>query len=175
MEFFVLVAAAGVFALTHLANGWVFQTFELSPHISWVYIPAFLRLLYVLVLGGVNGFIAIFLGGVLLSLSASEPAIVVLSNNVCSSLAPVLACLAFEHWRHRAVNLSSLQDLVQVTLVYCILNAVLHHLTWWIVDPSQWHAPLQVASMVMGDFFGCLIGVGLMKATIDRFGLPSGR
>jgi hypothetical protein len=27
--------------------------------------------------------------------------------------------------------------------------------------------------MATGDLFGCLIGVGLMKAAIDRFGLPS--
>lgn len=172
MEITVLVAAAGIYALTHWANGWVFQSFEISPHISWVYMPAFLRLFYVLVLGRVNGFIALFFGGVLLSLSFAERGIVMLSNNVCASLAPVLACIAFERWHGRAVSLSALRDLLQVTLVYCLLNALLHHLTWFIVDPLQWQEPLQVAGMVMGDFFGCLIGVGLMKAAIDRFGLP---
>ncbi len=175
MEFVLILSAAALYAVTHRLNGWLFQWVEISNHISWVYMPAFLRLLYVLVLGRVNGFIAIFWGGLMLSSAFAEPGIVMLANNVCAALAPVLACIAIARWHQRDVNLNSLGDLMQLTIVYCLFNALLHHLTWFIVDPLQWHDASQVAGMVMGDFFGCLIGVGLMKAAIDRFGLPQVR
>jgi ABC-type anion transport system duplicated permease subunit len=172
MEFVLILFSAVFYALAHLFNSWLFHWIEISNHISWVYLPGFLRLFYVLVLGRVNGFIAIFLGGMLLANPNAEPGIVMLANNVCSALAPVLACIAFERWRGRTVSLSSLKDLLQFTVIYSILNTVLHHLTWFILDASQWHEPLQVATMVLGDLFGAVIGVGLMKAAIERFGLP---
>jgi hypothetical protein len=177
MEFVLILVSAAFYALAHLLNGWLFHWFEISNHISWVYLPGFLRLFYVLVLGRVNGFIAIFSGGLILANFNPnvEPGIVMLANNACSALAPVLACIVFARWHGRTVRLSSLKDLLQFTVIYSILNTVLHHATWFILDTSQWHEPLQVASMALGDFFGALIGVGLMKAAIDRFGLPQAR
>ena len=175
MEFVLILVAAAVFALVHILNGWMFQWVEISNHISWVYLPAFLRLFYVLVLGRVNAFIAIFTGGVLLATQFSEPGIVMLGNNVSAGLAPVLASIAVERWNQRPIGLNSIRDLLQLSIVYCLLNALLHHVVWFIVDPSQWREPVQIAGMAMGDFFGCLIGVGLMKAAIDRFGLPTWR
>lgn len=175
MEFVLILVAGAFFALVHIFNGWLFQWVEISNHISWVYLPAFLRLFYVLVLGRVNGFIAIFAGGLMLATQFSEPGIVMLANNVCAGLAPVLASIAVQRWNQRAIGLDSIRDLLQFSVVYCALNALLHHVVWFIVDPSQWREPLQIAGMVMGDFFGCVIGVGLMKAAIDRFGLPTWR
>lgn len=172
MEFVLILAAAACYALAHVLNGWLFHWIEVSNHISWVYLPGFLLLFYVLVLGRVNGFVAIFLGGMLLANPNDEPGIVMLANNVCSGLAPVLACIVFERWYGRKVGLSSLKELFQFTVIYALLNTVLHHVTWSILDTSQWHGPLQVAGMALGDFLGALIGVGLMKAAIDRFGLP---
>jgi len=173
MEFVVIAAAAVVFALVHLFNGWIFQWVEISAHISWIYLPAFLRLFYVLVLGRVNGFIAIFVGGLLLATQFPEPGIVMLANNVCAALVPVVACIAVERWHRRAIDLSSVRDLLQLSVLYSVLNALLHHTVWYILDTLQWHGRTELAGMVMGDFVGCLMGVGLMKAAVDRFGLPS--
>jgi len=172
MEFVLILAAGAFYALAHVLNSWLFHWVEISNHITWVYLPGFLRLLYVLVLGRLNGFIAIFLGGLMLANVNAESGMLVLANNVCSGIAPVLACVAFERLHGRMVGLSSLKDLLQFTVIYSVLNTVLHHLTWFILDASQWHEPLQVATMALGDFLGALIGVGLMKAAIDRFGLP---
>ena len=174
MEFLLILVMAAFFALVHIFNGWLFQSFEMTPHVAWVYLPAFLRLFYVLVMGRLNGYIAIFLGGLLLASQYEGLNGLSILNNACSASAPVLACVGFEQWQRRRVNLSSLRDLLQFTVMYCVLNALLHHVMWALFDPSQWRDPLQVASMVTGDFLGCLIGVGLMKAAIDRFGLPQG-
>ena len=164
---------AAFFAVVHVANGWLFQSLEITSHVSWVYLPAFLRLFYVLVMGRLNGFIAIFAGGLMLGVHNEGLTVLSMINNACSAASPVLACVIFEFWHRRRVALSSLHDLLQFTLVYCLLNALLHHFVWSLFDNAQLREPLQAAIMVTGDLLGCLIGVGLMKAAIDRFGLPS--
>ncbi len=172
MEYLLILAMAVIYALANLANSWLFQSFEISSQISWVYLPAFLCLLFVLVLGRVNGFLSILLGGFLLVSQTEGLNILTVLNSVLAALAPVLACVCFQRWHRRQIELSSLRDLLQLMVVYCMLNALLHHLIWALFAPSQWHQPLQILVMMTGDLLGCLIGVGLMKAAIDRFGLP---
>jgi len=174
LEFILILVCACVYAAVHMGNAWLFQWLEISSHISWVYLPAFLRLFYILVLGRLNGFLAIFVGGLILNSSFDEPTFTAIFNNVCSGLSPILACVCFERWHRRRVQLSAWSDLLQLTVIYCLVNALVHHLSWAALDPSQFHERLQLAAMVVGDFLGCLVGVGLMKAAIDRFGLPQG-
>jgi hypothetical protein len=175
MEFLMIFAAAALYAVVRMTNDWLFQSFEISAQINWIYLPAFLRVFYVLVLGRVNGFLAIFFGGLMLGQATFSTPIHWLANNVGAALSPVLAFLIFEFWLRRPINLSSLRELLQVCLIYCLCNTLLHHLMWALLDTSQFHQPLQVLGMMMGDFLGCLIGVGVMKVAIDRFGLPKDR
>jgi hypothetical protein len=46
---------SALYLVVHLANSWVFQSIEITSHVSMVYLPAFLRLFNVLVLGAVKG------------------------------------------------------------------------------------------------------------------------
>jgi len=64
-----LALCAPLFAATHLANAWLFDHISVSNHINWIYLPAFLRVAYVLILGPVWGFTAIFVGSSLLGAS----------------------------------------------------------------------------------------------------------
>jgi hypothetical protein len=53
-----LLLIAGFSALylaIHVLNSWLFQSIEITSHVSMVYLPAFLRLFNVLVLGAVKG------------------------------------------------------------------------------------------------------------------------
>jgi hypothetical protein len=175
MVFLMIFAAAVLYAVVRLTNDWLFQSLEISAQINWIYLPAFLRVLYVLVLGRVNGFLAIFFGGLMLGHTTYSTPVHWLANNVGAAFSPVLAFLIFEFRLRRPVDLSSLRELLQVSLIYCVCNTLLHHVMWAVLDPSQFHHPLQVLGMMMGDFLGCLIGVGLMKVAIDRFGLPKDR
>jgi Na+-translocating ferredoxin:NAD+ oxidoreductase RnfA subunit len=160
-----------MFAGAHLLNGWVFQQFELSVHISWVYLPAFLRVAYVLVLGPVWGFSTIFLGSLLLSSDFDELLLHNITNSVASALGPVLALGLFRLLKERALQLSRMSDLVQMCLLYALLNALLHHVAWSYNQPHQFLSPNQLPIMVIGDLTGAVLGALLFTAIMRRLRL----
>ena len=172
MEYILILVSSAIYALLRLFDVWLFQPFEISSHVNWIYLPAFLQVFYVLVLGRLNGFIAIFLGGLIVGNALHEPNFIWVANNVCAALAPVCAYSLLTRWLRRPVDLTSLRELLQLTLFNGLFSTLLHHLFWTFFDPQQWHDPTQLMVMAAGHLVGCLIVVGLMKAVIDRFGLP---
>ena len=166
---------AVLFLAVHLANSWVFQSIEITSHVSMVYLPAFLRLFNVLILGPVRGSLATLLGGVLLMQYLFDAPVIGLLNIVCSMGGPLVALLLFRVHFQRPVNLSSVRDLVLLAIACSVINPLLHHATWSVFDPVYAGTPLQLMQMVVGDFMGCLIGVGLMKWAIDRWKLAAPR
>jgi len=161
-----------LFAVSHVVNSWVFESFEISPHVGLIYTPAFFRLFNVLILGTVKGSLATLIGGVLLMMHFNEEPVVGLLNVLCSLSGPLLALGLFQLHFKRTVHLGALSDLVILALVSCFFNTSLHHAVWTWIDPTQVSTPWQWLWMGLGDFAGCIIGVGLMKWAIDRFGLP---
>lgn len=172
-----LVIGLGIlYPLVHTANGWVFSFAEISPNIGLIYLPAFLRLLNVLVLGKFKGTLAGLLGGlILLAADTEHPLPLAVVNMLCSSAGPLVAVLLFEHWRQRPVNLVSLADLGMVTVIYCVANALLHHFAWALVAPHMLGAPGQVLGMVLGDLVGALFGAYLLKWSAERLGISQPR
>lgn len=168
-KFLLLALCAPLFAGAHLFNGWVFQHFELSMHISWVYLPAFLRVAYVLVLGPAWGFASIFLGSLLLSSDFDNSLLHSITNSVASALGPVLALGLFRLLKERALQLSRLSDLVQMCLLYALLNAVLHHVAWGYNQPHQFLLPDQLPIMVIGDLTGAVLGAVFFTTVMRRF------
>lgn len=174
LDVLLIIGLALAFPLLHLANSWMFSFLEISPNIALIYLPAFLRLLNVLVLGKLRGTVAGLLGGALLILGtdSSDPMALRVTNMVCSSASPVVALLLFEHWRRRAVHLRSLPDLAQLTLVYCLINAVMHHLAWAVMAPQNLRSPEQMLWMTIGDLAGTLIGAYVLKWVAGRADAP---
>ena len=160
-----LILALGVaYPLAHHANGWLFAFAEINSNVALVYLPAFLRLLNVLLLGKFKGTVAGLLGGWLVLLANShDPLALKLVNMVASSAGPLVAVLVFERWRGRAIELNSLTDLTLVALMCCVANAVLHHVVWSLAAPALLGSPQQVLWMFLGDLIGTLIGAYLLK------------
>lgn len=171
----LIIGLGLLFPLVHLANGWLFAFAELSPHVALIYLPAFLRLMNVLVLGRLKGTVATVLGGLLLLGTFPEHDGVEWVNIACSAAGPLLALVVFERWRGRPVVLTSLADLACVTLIYCVANAFLHHLTWALMLPEPVSSPKEIASMVVGDLVGALLGAYLLKWVASRISLPGQR
>lgn len=162
---------APLFAATHLANAWLFEHLSLSNHISWVYLPAFLRVVYVLILGSWWGFMAIFMGSLALGGGLDENLFQALMNAGASGLGPVVALGLFKLLKERKLQLSRPSDLIQMCLLYALVNAVIHHFNWAYQQPDQLMSVSQLPIMIVGDLVGALLGALLFTLLMRRLGL----
>ena len=67
----------------------------------------------------------------------------------------------------RQPDLTSLRDLVGLTLLYCLSNSLIHHVTWVLIEKSEVFELKEVFWMFLGDLTGALLGAYLMKALLD--------
>jgi hypothetical protein len=169
MHILLILALAVLFPATHILSGWLFDFATLNDNISLIYMPAFLRLFNLLVLGALFGTLSTVLGGLLLIAQLDEPLGLALLNVVCSSAGPLIALIGLKIYWKGDVELTSLQDLAALTLVYCVCNSLIHHVTWVLMGQSQAFELDQVFWMFLGDLNGALLGAYLMKATLDFF------
>lgn len=167
----LLAFCAPLFSAAHLFNGWVFQHWALSSHISWIYLPAFLRVAYVLVLGPAWGFFAVLSGSILLGGNVGEDLLQTLTNACASALGPVLALWLFKVLKERALQISRLSDLIQLCILYALLNALVHHIAWSYNQPDELLFVHQMPIMVIGDLVGALLGAGLFTLVMRQLGL----
>lgn len=169
LELITFVTSAIAFPLVHIFNGWLFSFAEITPHIGLIYLPAFIRLFNVLVLGPIKGTLATFTGGLLLMLMlGGSGSTVEILNIVCSAGGPLVAVVVFQMARGRTAQVSSIHDVAIVALTYCAANALLHHLMWSFFDPSQLVNPLNLFWMALGDFNGALLGAYALKWAAGR-------
>ena len=85
LELLLLPCFALLFVLLHFMTGWLFGFAELSSNISLLYLPAFMRMLSVLVLGKFRGTLATLLGGMLLMVFLGTVSMNGLANVFCSA------------------------------------------------------------------------------------------
>lgn len=167
----LLTLCAPLFAAAHLFNGWVFQQWEFSTHIAWIYLPAFLRVAYVLVLGPGWGFVAIFSGSLLLGSQLEENWLHATVNALASASGPVMALWLFRLLKERDLQISRWNDLCQVCILYALLNALVHHGAWSFNQPDQLMSVHQMPIMVIGDLTGALLGSVLFTVVVRQMGL----
>ena len=168
-ELLLIPLFALLFALLHVVTVNFLGFAEISPHVSLIYLPAFLRLLNVLLLGKFRGTLATVLGGILLMQGLDGINLVGFMNVASSASGPLLALWLFERIYARPVSLTSLKDLCLVTVVYCAANAGVHHMVWTLLDLGQMASPHTVVWMMLGDLNGALIGAYALKWSAGRF------
>ena len=155
--------AAVLFPLVHFFNAWAFEFVEFSNHISLIYLPAFLRLANVLVLGQAWGTLTTALGGVLLAAWNNNVTWVEGVNVLASSTSGLVSVWLFQIIKERPVHLLDLKDLVQLVLLYALNNALLNHVAWTLVEQDALITVHQLPMMVIGDFFGAMLGALLFN------------
>jgi hypothetical protein len=67
----------------------------------------------------------------------------------------------------RQPEITSLRDLGSLTLLYCVSNSLIHHVTWVLIGESEAFELTTVFWMFLGDLNGALLGAYLMKAILD--------
>lgn len=166
MRLILIVISALAYVGLHEFNAWVFDFLSFNAHISYVYLPALIRLLNVLVLGPLNGTLATMLGGLLILPFGADFQLIELANILCSASGPLIALVIFKYSFNSEIRLSSIKDLFILSWIYALANALIHHITWCLLDPSALIEPKQFFEMVIGDINGALMGSMALKLLV---------
>ncbi len=170
----LLVLATGVvFCTVHILNGWLLEFVEVTAHISLLYLPSFLRIVNVLVLGTLWGTVGTAIGGALLCVWSEDSLLLGTLNTAISAGSAALAVWCMQVFQQRPLSLTRLSDLMQLALLNALLNALFHHFLWAQLDPSQLISPNQVAYMMIGDINGAIVGALGLRWLANRTGLVS--
>lgn len=162
----VLALSAGaLYCATHMLNAWLFKYLEFSDHISFLYLPSFLRLANVLVLGMAWGTFGTAIGGMLLLLTMNwqETWLLAIANIFVSAGSAALAVTVMQVLQKRKLALTRLSDLLQLAVLNALLNSLTHHAVWSVLEPSLLVDVNQLPYMLVGDLNGAIVGALLLR------------
>ena len=172
---FSFVLAAGVAALwvgLYKFNAIFFQSIGVSQFISWIFLPAAIRMISVMLLDWI-GAAGLFVGAVITSqplLHQNLSEAIVLAG--LSALGPVIAVTFCTRWLRMPINLSGLglRQLTLFGLVGALCNVIPHNIYFYMTDRMQ--SPLTgIFPMFVGDLLGTVI-VLWVCALVLRFVFP---
>lgn len=165
-------AVAIAWMLLYWLNEWLFESVAVSQHISWVFLPAALRMLAVLLTGWV-GVLGLFVGSLITGFYSIDHASVgqVIALAGVSALAPMLALIVVGRALrlHRNLQGFNVSQLLILSLVCAGLTAGLHGLNLVMSEivPSFFQA---FVPLFVGDLAGTLIMLYLAKWIAELFG-----
>jgi len=160
-----VVVTALLWVLLFQLNMFVFSHFKHNLYTTWVFLPAGLRLVSVLLVDG-SAILGLFIGALIsyeligLSLSAS------LVLSLISAINPYIAIKLSKHLLKVADMLSNLrsENLIFLSLISSLFNGITQNL-YLISIGSDPHPTMGIIVMFIGDFLGCLIMLLLLAWT----------
>lgn len=160
---------AALFVLLWQINTLVSPLFDVVPdRVSLVFLPAFARVVAVVVAGGAGVF-GIFLGSLFVGLVVvGDTTTMALSNALSSALAPVLA-----YWLLRRLGTSAFirgdgltwSSFLILSVLCSLFNALIHGAVWSGQEAMS-QSLLNLVSMTLGDLVGVALGLSLVKLLI---------
>ena len=139
-------------------NAWLFDEIHLTGFISWIFLPAAIRMLSVMI-GGWTGALGLFVGALLtnLNLLMFEPlnAVVIAA---LSALGPLVAVYLCTQWLRLPNDLAGLQrsQLLVFAVAGAVFNVFPHNLYFYLTGLS-YDAWSGILPMFVGDLAGTLI------------------
>lgn len=165
----IFISAFAYGALFYV-NSWLTSSFVFGTGVSWVYLPAGLRLFLTLIFG-LPGAIGIALVSFLISYSGalSDDLIICIGTGLISGFAPYLARIFVLSNVELAPDLSNLNlpKLLICILVYAALSAGLHQFWYSTVDLDDAGTMNHFLAMFIGDVFGSVLLISLIKYGLD--------
>lgn len=149
------VSVAMIWLFFYHFNAWAFAYFEHNPNVSWVFLPAGIRLLAVFVFGW-SGVLGLFVGSIATNENDVDAYVIGLSS--ISALAPMLAVIICR-WSlaipKSLIGLTGLQLLV-FAITGAMTNSFLSQLYFYTPNTSIL-LPQNFVPMFVGDILGTLI------------------
>ncbi len=149
-------------------NERLFASLEFSSGVNWVFLPAGVNLLLVMVLGPWAALgLTVSAAFIKHQLFPEIDLLNVAVNGVIAGFGPVLAFWLAKHFFRIDPTLKdrSSKTLIQLALLFSVLSALLHQIWFAYVGQSQSilsDAPV----MALGDFLGTLIVLYILKLTL---------
>ena len=159
--------AAILYAASFLINSYVMGSFSFSLGVSWVFLPAGLRLLLTLLLDK-NGALGIAIASIAISFGFYfEDPILGVGAGIISGLAPYVAKLLVFPDKSSSRDLSSLdsRQLLNCVFVFSVVSPLMHQ-AWYSVHNKESLFFEDLGVMIVGDLIGTLIVIYLAKAAI---------
>ena len=159
--------AAILYAASFLINSYVMGSFSFSLGVSWVFLPAGLRLLLTLLLDK-NGAIGIAIASIAISLGFYfEDLILGIGAGVISGLAPYIAKLLVfpDSDSNRDLSQLDAKQLLNCVFVFSVVSPIMHQ-AWYSLHNKEGLFFEELGVMIIGDLIGTLIIIYLAKAAI---------
>lgn len=154
----VIASVAVLWVCLYWLNDWAFHFVEKTQAASWIFLPAALRLIAVLV-WGVPGALGLWIGAIVTSsqvFGSWTPAVLIAAP--MTALGPLLAVTLMREPLALKSGLGGLSAgaLAQLALVNATCSALLHFLAFIVLnDPIA--SPADIFTMLIGDLVGTLI------------------
>lgn len=151
--------AASTYTGMFFLNSWMFSAFEFATGVNWLYLPAGVRLLLVLMFG-LSGAVGISVASASLSIAfyAPDDPVTGLVAGVITGFAPYLVqqlLPRFASLHSSLVNINA-ASLLQLALLYAVATSFAHQV-WYLTRGITDNFWLSVWPMFVGDLAGTLL------------------
>ena len=169
-----IAVATLVYYGTYLFNAWFFSSVSIAPHLSLIYLPAAVRMLFALVLG-LPAALGMALGTLLIIYTTQGSWTVVwyeaIPVSLISGFAPLFAVMIGVRWLKLSVDLRGLKPmhLIKFTLLGALCNSIPTNAFYWAMGHMDMPLPA-MAQMFLGDVLGTLLVLWLAATVAKLFG-----
>ena len=165
----LLFLSGSLYSLAVELQHYLFHSTEFLPGINWIYLPAGLRVLLVMV-AVIWGALGICLASVLIEWRqyGDYQHGMVLATSLVSGFGAWLALQAMQGVRRMDRQLQGLDigQLLEYILLYAFLNCLGHHLVWWAYGRDTFDFMIDFWPMLVGDLAGATTVLLVFKLSL---------
>jgi len=168
LQLAMVLATIVMFTLAFAVNDWLFLKLVFSPGITWIYLPAGMRLLAMLVFAEA-GAVGLLIGSWLVCFLYVFPDDFsrAFMDGILSTVAPYLTYKLAQHFFGLKASLTNLtpKRLLVCILAYSVTSPLLHRIWLYLHDHSE-HVVEGFLVMFAGDLAGTLVVIYTIKGLL---------
>jgi len=168
LQLAMVLATIIVYTLTYVVNEWLFIRLVFAPGITWIYLPAGMRLLATLLFAE-SGAVGLLIASWLVCFLYVFPDDFsrAFMGGILSTVAPYLTYKMAQHFFGLKATLTNLtpKRLLVCILAYAITSPLLHHIWFYLHDHAE-HVVEGFLVMFAGDLAGTLVVIYTIKGLL---------